>query len=315
MQHLRVLLQVFLSQQQNRVLLLEDLAPILLFVDLLVELVDLLLVHRLLLDDLLLESVVLPVPLCLLLFLLRSEPAELVGELFVLALDPFNPSPQVTLLLLAVGHFALEVLDDVMVLLPELCLQLLLLGLKLVLQALFILPLLLSEDLDVSFQRHDLLLVLAHLAGQLVFEVIDEGLPAVQLALALLVVDSQVLVLDLDLVEQALDLADVVRVVLLCERLSESIDFLLEPLVLHLKVPELGSFQGCRSLSCARLVLHSWRLGCAGLLVVGRVRDSTSSSALADDALRARRVHSSTHLLEVLQAILQALALSILVSY
>ena len=78
---------------------------------------------------------------------------------------------------------------------------------------------------------------------------IDEGLPAVQLALALLVVDAQVLVFDLDLVEQALDLADVVRVVLLGEGLSESLDLLFEPLVLHLEVAERGSFWCCDRLS------------------------------------------------------------------
>lgn len=68
-----MLLEVFLSEYQYRVLFLEDLTLVLLFVDLLVELVDFLLIDRLLLDDLLLKSFILFVVLCLLLFLFGSE--------------------------------------------------------------------------------------------------------------------------------------------------------------------------------------------------------------------------------------------------
>ena len=72
---------------------------------------------------------------------------------------------------------------------------------------------------------------------------IDEGLTTVQLTLTLLIVNAQVLVFDLDLVEQALDLAEVVRLILLGEGFSKSLNFFFKSLILQLEVSELGAIQ------------------------------------------------------------------------
>lgn len=116
----------------------------------------------------------------------------------------------------------------------EVGLQLLLLALKLILHPFFTLAILIGKDFDLCLKCYNLLFIIADLAGKFVLKVIYESLPAIELAFALLIVDSQILVLNLDLIEQALNLAEVVRMVLLCEGLSKSFDFLFEPLILHL---------------------------------------------------------------------------------
>lgn len=231
------------------------------------------------------------------------------------SLDSFHSPPQVGLLLFIVGNFAFEVLDLVVVLLLEVGLQLLLLRLKHVLRALLILAILVCQDFDLCFQRHDLLFVVAHLAGQLVLEAIDEGLPTLKLALTLLIINAQVLVLNLDLVEQALDLLEVIRVILLGEGLAELLNFLFESLVLHLEFPELGTVQRRARLSCTRPCLHSSCPRRSSALIFGWVGHSASASTLPDRILRAWRIHTNSDLLEVLQAVLEALTLGILVCH
>ena len=191
-------------------------------------------VHLLLVHDLLLQRLVQLIPLGLLNLLLRSEPPKLIGELIVLSQNPLESLSEVALLLLVVDHFRLEVLDLFVVLELEVGQELPLLGLQLLLRLLFVLTILARQDFDFGLEGNDLFFVVADLARELVFEVIDEGLPTLQLALALLVVDAQVLVLDLDLVEEALDLAEVVGVVLLGQSVAESLDLFLQPLVLQL---------------------------------------------------------------------------------
>lgn len=72
-----MLLQVFLSEEQDGILFLKDFAFVLLFIDLLVQLIDFLLIYFLLLLDLLFKSIVLLVPEGFLLFFFCSEAAEL----------------------------------------------------------------------------------------------------------------------------------------------------------------------------------------------------------------------------------------------
>jgi len=72
-----MLLQVFLSEEQDGILFLKDFAFVLLFIDLLVQLIDFLLIYFLLLLDLLFKSIVLLVPEGFLFFFFCSEAAEL----------------------------------------------------------------------------------------------------------------------------------------------------------------------------------------------------------------------------------------------
>lgn len=72
-----MLLQVFLSEEQDGILFLKDFAFVLLFIDLLVQLINFLLIYFLLLLDLLFKSIVLLVPEGFLFFFFCSEAAEL----------------------------------------------------------------------------------------------------------------------------------------------------------------------------------------------------------------------------------------------
>ena len=116
---------------------------------------------------------------------------------------------------------------------------------------------------------------------------VDQGLPTVQLALAFLIINAQVLVFDLDLVEQTLDLAAVVRVVLLGDGFSKSFDFLFKSLVLHLEISELGAVENCRCLRLIWLGIHAGRQLSPGLLVFCWVGHSATSGTLPRHALRA----------------------------
>ena len=129
--------------------------------------------------------------------------------------------------------------DGLAVLILEIVLELLLLHLKLALELLLVeLKLVLEED-DFRLQLDDDLLLLDHHGGDLALEMIDQILLALQLALALLVVDPQVLVLYLDFIEELLDLAEVLRVVFLGEGFSHLLELLLQPLIAVLEVPDL----------------------------------------------------------------------------
>jgi hypothetical protein len=70
--------------------------------------------------------------------------------------------------------------------------------------------------------------------------VVNQGLLSVQLALTFLVVDSQVLIFNLDFVEQILDLLEVLAVVLLLQCLLGMTQLFLQTEVGLLQINQLG---------------------------------------------------------------------------
>lgn len=163
MQHFSMLLQIFLSKQQYRILLFKHLILILLFIYLLIKLVDFIMIDLLLVAYLHLEVLVQLIALGLLNFFLRPKMPELVDQLIVLHQDPVKPAPQIFLLLLIIQHHRFKFLDFFVVFLLEFTEKLLFLGLHLLLVSFFVVVVFKGEHLDVSFESNDFLFVFADL--------------------------------------------------------------------------------------------------------------------------------------------------------
>lgn len=109
-------------------------------------------------------------------------------------------------------------------------------------------------ELELVLEKHylrlelnDCLLLVDHNLRDLLFEVIDELLLAFQFAFALLVVDAEVFVFNLNLIEQLLDLSEVLRAVFLSTSLAQLDYFLLKLLVLAYEFLQLFRVSNRRS--------------------------------------------------------------------
>lgn len=158
---------------------------------------------------LVLELFELSVATFLLIFFLAAEPGELSRQLLIILVQLHESLLEVLAFFVFLGDAALELLYLLMVLFSIFLLQFTLLLRQLVVGVLFGRLNLLLEKYNFRLQIDYDLFLLGHVPMVLALQVVYHVLLGRQLRLALLVVNTQILVLNLNLVEQFLDLAQV----------------------------------------------------------------------------------------------------------